>query len=203
MDAKIQKGLHPWRGLHPWQRKALMKTSHLIVAALFTFFNASLSYADLYRWVDKNGVLHIADSMKSVPEEFRDRVKVYRSSPPPSPKERLQQAPDGTQERAREEQKEELYGDHPLDWWKETFNKKRQDIAQAQDAYDAKRQFISLVDSGAQFGQVYGEAEIAKYSRYQKELPEDEKKVMALKDELSELVRKATIFGVPRNIRGE
>lgn len=181
-----------------------MKTSHFAaVVALLVIFNVSLSYADLFQWVDKDGVMHIVDSLKNVPDEYRGKVKVYKSTPPAEQKGNGRSTPEETAAPVRGEQKEELYGDYTLDWWKETFNKKRQDLGQLQDASAAKKQYIGLVDSGTQFGQIYGREEIARYDKYVKELPEDEKKIKAMKDEISELVRKATIYGVPRHIRGE
>ena len=181
-----------------------MKISHFAAAAaLLVICNAALSYADLFQWVDKDGVMHIVDSLKNVPDEYRGKVKVYKSTPPAEGKVNGQSTPEETTAPVREEQKDELYGDYTLDWWKENFNKKRQDLGQMQDAVAAKKQYIGLVDSGARFGQIYGGEDIARYNQYVKELPEDEKKAQAVKGELSELLRKATIYGVPRHIRGQ
>ena len=181
-----------------------MKASHIITAcALVVLFTASLSYADLFQWVDKDGVMHIVDSDENVPEEYRGSVKVYKSTPRPEVKQSEQSGQEETTAPVKEEEKVELYGDYTLLWWKETFNKKRQELGQAQDAVAAKRQYIGLVDSGARFGQIYGGEDIARYDKYVKELPEDEKRAQAMKDEIAELVRKATIYGVPKHIRGE
>jgi len=35
--------------------------------------------ADLYRWTDARGVIHIVDESVEIPEAYQDRVKIYRS----------------------------------------------------------------------------------------------------------------------------
>lgn len=181
-----------------------MKISRFAAAAaLLVIFNVSLSYADLFQWVDKDGTMHIADSLKNVHDAYRGKVKVYKSTPRPEVKQSEQSGREEITAPAREEQKEELYGDNTLDWWKETFNKKRQELGEIQGAIAAKKQYVSVVEGGTQFGNIYGDEDLAKYKRYVKELPEDEKTAQSMKDELSELLRKATIYGVPRHIRGE
>ena len=35
--------------------------------------------ADLYRWTDTSGVIHIVDESVEIPETYQDRVKIYRS----------------------------------------------------------------------------------------------------------------------------
>ena len=36
--------------------------------------------ADLYRWTDARGVIHIVDESVEIPETYRERLKIYRSS---------------------------------------------------------------------------------------------------------------------------
>ena len=38
--------------------------------------------ADLYRWTDARGIIHIVDESVEIPETYRDRVQIYRSSSP-------------------------------------------------------------------------------------------------------------------------
>jgi len=181
-----------------------MKLSRFVAAAaLLAIFNVSSACADLFQWVDKDGVMHISDSLKNVPDDYRGKVKVFKSSPQAGQKGAEQPAQEETTAPVREEQREELYGDNTLEWWKETFNKKRQELGELQEAVAAKRQYVSVVESGTQYGNIYGGEDLARYNRYVKELPEDEKRAKSMKDELSELVRKATIYGVPRHLRRE
>ena len=48
------------------------------------FYLSGLGYpaeagADLYRWTDARGVIHIVDESVEIPETYQDRVKIYRS----------------------------------------------------------------------------------------------------------------------------
>ena len=113
------------------------------------------------------------------------------STNPSAPAARERRAPEGP----------ELYGDHTLEWWTQAFAGKNDDIQLLQSSITTKRQYIDIFEGGRRFGQVFGAGERSTYDSYKKELPEDEKKLQTLKDELDELRRKATIAGVPREIR--
>ena len=43
--------------------------------------------ADLYKYVDKNGSIHVVDDIGKVPEEYRDQITVYEDKPEPAPAE--------------------------------------------------------------------------------------------------------------------
>lgn len=40
--------------------------------------------AELYKWKDDDGVLHVANSLADVPEQYRDQVTTVESPPAPS-----------------------------------------------------------------------------------------------------------------------
>ncbi|MBI5809757.1 MAG: hypothetical protein HZB21_00990 [Deltaproteobacteria bacterium] len=63
---------------------------------------------------------------------------------------------------------------------------------------------VSLFLTGASAArQIFGAAEVDTYEKYKKQIPEDEKKLETLKDDIEEFRRKAEINGVPKEIRGE
>jgi len=167
----------------------------LVFAALF--FNAQVALADFYKWTDADGVVHITDDMDNVPGEFRTNVKTYKTEPRPK------EAP-GVEERVvPEEEMAELYGDNTLEWWKETFNKLNEEINSLEAGIAVKKQYNEVYEAGRRFGQVFGTKEIETYDRNKKELVAEGKRLEELKEEREELRRKATIYGVPRYIRGE
>ncbi len=175
-----------------------------ILAAVFlsVLFLPAHSSADLYRWTDDDGVLHITDDLGKVPEDERVGIKTFKSTPPekaelpdvrpptPGPADNGQRGP-------------ELYGDQTLEWWINTFRKKIGEVRNIESGIYAKKQFMEVFEGGRRFGQIHGEEEIERYERLSQEVPEDESRIEELKDELAELRRKATIHGVPRDIRGE
>lgn len=167
-----------------------LKTALLTVSALLYFI--APAFAALYEWTDKRGVVHITDQLKNVPPEYRDRMKVHEATA---------QNAEEAKPPAEPEKTEELYGEYPLQWWLETFRKKKQDTQQLDSTILAKRQFIEIFERGRRLGQTYGTTETEKYLLYKQELPDDERKLSELQDEIEELKRKATIAGVPREIR--
>ncbi|MBI5345230.1 MAG: hypothetical protein HZB83_07865, partial [Deltaproteobacteria bacterium] len=98
---------------------------------------------------------------------------------------------------------EELYGDQTLSWWVENFRLKRQALQDLESSYAAKKQYAGVFEGGRRMGQIFGAAEVDTYEKYKKQIPEDEKKLETLKDDIEEFRRKAEINGVPKEIRGE
>jgi len=64
--------------------KGNMRTVMLFCGLLL--FAPSSTLAELYQWVDNDGVIHVVDETHEVPSAYRDQVKVYQSiktAPPP------------------------------------------------------------------------------------------------------------------------
>jgi chromosome segregation ATPase len=53
-----------------------MKTLTLILLFLFT---ATLSYAQVYKWVDEKGIVHFTDDITQIPEKYRRTVQELES----------------------------------------------------------------------------------------------------------------------------
>jgi hypothetical protein len=173
----------------------------LLVILLASFVLLAIppsTYADLYQWTDKDGVLHITDDMGKVPEDIRWKVKTFKTTPP---KEVEPYRP--VEEVVPEEKRDELYGDEPLEWWLNTFRKMNQDIQAIEGRIAARKQYMDIFEGGRRFGQTYAAEDVERYEKFKKEMPEDKKELEELEEELMELRRKATIHGVPREIRGE
>jgi hypothetical protein len=170
---------------------------YAITLACAVIFTASVSYAEIYQWTDKSGVVHMTNEISRVPDEYRDQLKTFKPS-----KKNIQGEPVLQNEPARNAGPE-LYGDETLEWWKENFRKKREDTQAAEQSIAAKKEFMKMFEGGRRGGQIYDAKDIDRSEAYKKELPADESRVNALKDEIAELVRKAKINGVPRTVYGE
>ena len=167
-----------------------------IKTLVLAFFLAAPAYSDLYKWTDREGVVHITDDKDKVPAEFMGEVKVYKTAPVEKP------APKPGMEPPAEELAE-LYGEKTLEWWKETFNKLNGEIASLEAGIAAKRQFNDVYEAGRRFGQVFGSDERKTYERNKTELKSEEARLEGLRGEREELRRKAAYHGVPKGIRGE
>ena len=84
---------------------------------LALFFLASLAplrpaqaQASFYKYVDRNGNIHFTDSLDSIPEEYRNQIKVYKEEGKPEPalseKERVTEGKGGQLKEAEEKKKE-------------------------------------------------------------------------------------------------
>lgn len=172
----------------------------LIVIVALTILFAGYARADLYHWKDKNGVVHITDSLENVPKEYRDRVTV-RKTPPAS-----QSVETNAPEAARDAQtplSEELFGDHQLEWWRDALVRTKNEISGLEATIAEKKQFNSKFEAQRRIKRIYDQNDLETYERHLTEIPSDESQLVRLKEQRAELLRKATNAGVPRNIRGD
>lgn len=158
--------------------------------------------AEFYRWTDDKGVLHVTDDPSNVPQKYWDQGKLKKEEvkPAPSAREAEQPAMPAAGGQPAEE-KAEMYGDQPLDWWKSKFEELRSNISDSEGTLAREKNFVSIYEGGLRLGKIYSRDEISQYENYKKDIASLEEKVKNLKSELGELQRKATTHGVPRNIR--
>lgn len=171
----------------------------ILLPALLIFLFAGSAFADLYQWKDESGVIHITDSMEKVPSKYRAEVRVFKEGPKEAP----YTSPDldMTTPPSLEQETEDLYGDQTLEWWRQNFQKKREELSSLQSSINAKTQFMEVFESGRRFGQVFDTESVAKYNILKEELPQDLKRLASIREEYSEFQDKATRAGVPREIR--
>ncbi|MBI5642028.1 MAG: DUF4124 domain-containing protein [Deltaproteobacteria bacterium] len=175
-----------------------MKILRYLISALLVL-NASCAFAALYQWQDREGVIHITDRAEKVPERYRKQAKVIETTPPKETEKTetiLKTEPPPAKDSG-----EEIFGDHTLEWWRQSLSKKRTELSSLEQSILAKKQYIDVFESGRRFGQIFSTSEVETYERYKKEVSADQLRVSELVDELEELRRKATIAGVPRAIR--
>ncbi|MBI4948990.1 MAG: DUF4124 domain-containing protein [Deltaproteobacteria bacterium] len=176
-----------------------MKPLKPVLIALIVL-SASPALAELYQWKDSEGVVHITDRPENIPERYTGQVRVIEESVPLLARDEGEMVQRGE---PRDGRGDELYGDHPLEWWRQTFMKRSEERSSLESGIAAKRQLIEVYEGGRRFGQIYASGEVETYARYKKELPDDQERLSKLIDEIGELRRKAAIAGVPRDIRGE
>ncbi len=172
-----------------------MKVSSILLAVLFLF--ASNAWSDLYQWTDRDGVVHITDSLESVPQEYRAKVKVHESKPP----EEAAPAQDAPQRVSPQPGPEDrLYGGHTEEWWRQAFRTRREQIDQLAASIGTKEQFVETFEGGRRFGQIFKQENVDAYEAYKEQLPDDKERLAELKDELEKLEKEARIEDVPRDI---
>lgn len=170
----------------------------LIFAVIFFAPQLSVS-ADIYKWTDDEGVVHVTDDPTNIPDKYWEQEKVKKEEVKPAPETKPAQPVKPSP--APKTEKIELYGDYPLDWWTYKFRELRKNIADNEQRIETEKSFISVFEGGRRYGKIFTDEEISQYESYQAEVPVLEEKVQKLKDELEELQRKATLYGVPRSVR--
>jgi hypothetical protein len=113
------------------------------IALLMVMFACSFAQAEVYEWVDGQGVVHFTDQLDKVPARYREKVKRRESvgsekeNVPPAP------APPPATESALQEQKAELYGGHGKEWWHAGFKALRDEFKVIQDKLSEKKETLT------------------------------------------------------------
>jgi hypothetical protein len=58
-----------------------MRTTFFLLCS-FWLWSTTTVRADLYQWTDAHGVIHVVDDASTVPEAYREAMKVYRAAKP-------------------------------------------------------------------------------------------------------------------------
>lgn len=172
-----------------------MKKTIFLLLFILTLHPMSVD-AQLYQWTDDAGVVHITNDPGNVPEKYWKQKRVKKKPEPPAI-----EPVQAVEPIAPKEEKKELYGDYPIDWWTDRFKELRRDIGDNEGRLEQAKNFINVYERGSRYGKIYTKEEISQYEGYKADVPNLQEKVSKLKEELGELQRKATVYGVPRNIR--
>jgi len=174
-----------------------MKKYILLIAFLFLLL-PSFVLADIYRWTDSEGELHITDSLDNVPPEYRNKIKAIEIEP--DVREVKPGVVRGKEERVKDPEMK-LYGDHPLAWWRLTFKKLRSEVDIAKKELEDKEQFIEVFRGGRRYGQRNKSEDIETFFRYRDEVPFIKKRIRTSEKKLEDLKRRARLSGVPKKVR--
>jgi hypothetical protein len=163
-----------------------------------------ISYAQIYKWIDEKGNVNFTDNYQNVPEKYRDKTTILNFPKRKSPPETKEEEPlIPAKKPSVKEEVEEMYGDHPLSWWKIKFSSLNKEIERLKNSIEFKKSFIKAYEKGKRLGAIYNKNQIKSYKNNKKLLIEEEKRYKELNIELDELRRKARFYGVPREVRGE
>ncbi len=153
---------------------------------------------DLYQWTDGDGNVHITDDLLNVPQEYKDKVRVFESTHIEEDypdKYELDVSP------APVRKGEELFGGQSLSWWQWRLDRKRQEVENAEQLVAERKRYIYVFEKGRRLGQLFTEEEFEAYKNYKEDLPAKDERLTKLRDELEELKRRARLAGVPKSVR--
>jgi hypothetical protein len=171
----------------------------VLLSMLFIGFSVIAS-ADIYQWVDNNGVVNFTDNIDSIPKKYQNKVKV-QSSDNPSQGATVSESAQSTVQGDNKQQPEgsspqlKTFGGHNEMWWRSQYGSLRGELAQLQ---------ANLPSKQSEAEQLRRKLIIFTYARnraaYQEKLAEvqsDEKRIAALTEQLSALDTRASSAGVP------
>lgn len=176
-----------------------IKKKVCVVFVFFIFILSSGALADLYQWQDEKGDIHVVDDILLVPPQYKDKAKILKTRPPNTYDKVIPSQPAPLQAPAI---KNELYGNYPLEWWKNEFDARKKEISELEKAAEEEKKFILDFERGKRiYNRLYSTEDAEKYEAYKRNLTDNESQLNKLKSELEELRRKAQIYGVPREVR--
>lgn len=153
----------------------------IVCISIVLLFSAT-SLADIYEWVDDNGVVNFSDDIRAVPPQYKKKVKVYKQkAASPSQKKPIEpSAP----------KKEGLVGEESPEWWKAQFEKRQDEISRLEKVILEQKRYIDIFNRGRRVGQIYSKEEIDTYNEYTRQIPLNENKLGELKKELEGFKKK-------------
>ena len=105
----------------------------------FFLINPFLSNAaEIYRWIDDDGVVHITDDRSNIPDKYWEEERVKKEEIKPSQNDTQAVAPEAA-ETYKGGDTGEIFGDYPLEWWIDTFRETRQNIADIKASLDREK----------------------------------------------------------------
>ena len=171
----------------------------LLLLFLLTISPPSFSgIGDLYQWTDGDGNVHITDDLLNVPQEYKDKVRVFESTHIEEDypdKYELDVSP------APVRKGEELFGGQSLSWWQWRLDRKRQEVEDAERLVAERKRYIDVFEKARRLAQRFTEEEFEAYKNYKDDLPANDERLTKLREELEELKRRARIAGVPKSVR--
>lgn len=178
------------------------RRENLIVVVLFILIFPFLSNAaEIYRWTDDDGVIHVTDDRSQIPAKYWEEERVKKEEIKPSTNETQPVKPAAISkptETPEEGDIREMFGDYPLEWWIYKFRDIRKNIAESQERVDREKNFVTVFEGGKRYGKIYTKEEIAQYESYKADIQVTEENLKDLNEELEDLQRKARIYGVPK-----
>jgi hypothetical protein len=187
------------------------------IALLIAVFACSAAQAEVFEWVDPQGVTHFTDDLNKVPAQYREKVK--RRAPVTGEKGAAPESPPPGPESAPGAQKAESYGGHGENWWRASFKALRDEMKGIQDKLPGKREELTRLhrrwlismgrtpkagestsdpDSYATKSALStpGQHRVAYYDM-KGEIEKDEARIKEIEDQLTSLDAEATRAGVP------
>ncbi|HEY6873185.1 MAG TPA: DUF4124 domain-containing protein [Geobacteraceae bacterium] len=167
----------------------------LLIALFVTTLACTAARADVYEWVDGQGVVHFTDNPDKVPAGSRTKVKMKgpaaareEAMPPAQEKPPVATPPPP-------EKKAELYGGHDGNWWRASFRQVRDDLKSLQDQLPAKKEALAALHRKRV---IYQRARDRVASNdLAAGIAGDEEKIKTLQEQLATLEADADKAGVP------
>jgi hypothetical protein len=183
-------------------REASVMKLFFAILTLFLVFLVTPVYAELYKFTDSTGKVHFVDDVHKIPQKFRKGAEVVETKPLNlSDVETTKEAFDYVHKTGSGES--EIFGDKSLVWWEKQIKALRTKEANAKDAYEAMKDYVSVYEGGRRHARIFNDEEIKKYKEFKEKLPASEKRLETTANELSNLLKKARKAGVPKKVRGD
>jgi hypothetical protein len=180
-----------------WQSHAVGRedTMRMLIALCITMFAFTAARADVYEWVDGQGVVHFTDNPDKIPGKYRAKAK--NKGPARTGEEAVPPAQEKSPAIALPPpgKKVEPYGGHDEKWWRAGFREVRAELKNLQDQLPAKNDALAELRRKRA---IYQKArDRVAYYDLADEIAKDEEKIKALQERLATLDADATRAGVP------
>lgn len=166
----------------------------LVIAICVLAGLVTIAWADTYRWVDDQGVIHFTDNPDRIPAKYHKRVQETPSpaAPEPTPQSKTPEPPP---QRQLQPPPPDLPGGLSEQAWRSRFSAIRAEIKALQDGLPAKREAIDQLRRKRIIYQRLQDR--TAYNAQNEKIGRDEARISELQAQLSALDAEASRAGVP------
>jgi hypothetical protein len=169
------------------------------IVFVLVMFACPTVQAEIFEWIDGQGVVHFTDDLDKVPSKFRKKVQIKTPASGGGGGATAEKVQPPAVAAPLSEVKELLYGGHDEHWWRSSFNVAQEEIKNTQDQLAVKKQSLAELHRKRVIFQKPSDR-VAYYSLAD-EISGDEEKIKTLQTQFTTLQAEADKVGVPQEWR--
>jgi hypothetical protein len=169
------------------------------IVLVLAMFACPAVCAEIFEWIDDQGVVHFTDDLDKVPAKFRKKMQIKTPAAGGSGDAAVEKLQPPVIVVSPPKIKELLYGGHNEQWWRSRITAAQEEIKKSQDLLEVKKQSLDELHRKRVIFQKPSDR--VAYFALADEVSGDEEKIKTLQAQFAVLLAEADTVGVPQEWR--
>ena len=166
----------------------------ILILLILLGFPLAVDAANVYKWVDKNGVVSFTDDFNNVPLSYRDQVEVKEYLMEGGSPLHTLETPPSMASKPKEEVRTDIFGRDET-WWREKGRPWKELLKEATKNYEkSHKKFVEKAEnlgSVWKYSRSYYRANVLEIDRLKEEMAKYEAQIAEAKEQLDKLSKEA------------